>query len=142
MDCKQTHVWILAHQHVLTAIFHSPAYFTMTDDPSSWGSFILLTFVDTNASYFMSLFFFYSGYFVPKSYDKKGKWQSQLGSSLTVIRPHTSNLPGRYDFLFLGSRDWTSRLWFTHSSLGHTCNMDWLMFSSGSTFLRGIILLE
>ena len=72
----------LARQHELTAISISPAYDSMTDDPANWGSVILGLFVDTNASYFMGLFFFYSGYFVPRSYDKKGKWQSQLGLCL------------------------------------------------------------
>jgi len=46
----------------------------MTDDFWNWGSMTLVVFVDTNSSYFTSLFFFYSGYFVPKSYDKKGVW--------------------------------------------------------------------
>ena len=39
-----------------------------------WGNIILFIFTVTNASYFMNLFFFYSGYFVPKSFDKKGMY--------------------------------------------------------------------
>merc|ERR1719174_266493 len=38
----------------------------------NWGSEALNLFITTNASYFMQLFFFFSGYFVPKSFDKKG----------------------------------------------------------------------
>ena len=44
----------------------------MADEIANWGTLTLGVFIDTNASYFMGLFFFYSGYFVPKSYDKKG----------------------------------------------------------------------
>merc|ERR1712232_51571 len=51
-----------------------PAYLTMTDDLMNWGTIIMGIFIYTNASYFMGLFFFYSGYFVPKSYDKKGRY--------------------------------------------------------------------
>jgi hypothetical protein len=39
---------------------------------ANWGVGIFTSFVVTNASYFMQLFFFYSGFFVPKSFDKKG----------------------------------------------------------------------
>ena len=39
-----------------------------------WGMIVLTIFLNLNTSYFMSLFFFYSGYFVPKSYDKKGRY--------------------------------------------------------------------
>ena len=40
-----------------------------------WGYIVVGgLFVLINASYFMNLFFFYSGYFVPKSFDKKGRY--------------------------------------------------------------------
>jgi len=38
----------------------------------SWGNVTLFLFTMLNQSYFMNLFFFFSGYFVPKSLDKKG----------------------------------------------------------------------
>ena len=37
----------------------------------SWGMAIPSIYVLVDASYFMNMFFFYSGYFVPKSFDKK-----------------------------------------------------------------------
>jgi len=40
---------------------------------SPWFS-VLTSFMNINQSYFMGLFFFLSGYFVPKSYDKKGMY--------------------------------------------------------------------
>ena len=40
------------------------------EDPS-WGMAIPLIYDLVDASYFMNMFFFYSGYFVPKSFDKK-----------------------------------------------------------------------
>jgi len=46
----------------------------MSSNPTSWGAVTLTSFVGTNASYFMNLFFFYSGFFVPKSFDKKGRY--------------------------------------------------------------------
>jgi len=39
---------------------------------SNWGWDALNLFITTNAAYFMQLFFFFSGFFVPKSFDKKG----------------------------------------------------------------------
>jgi hypothetical protein len=47
-------------------------YNDMTHDPNNWHSIALFLFRNVNASYFMNLFFFYSGYFVPRSFDKKG----------------------------------------------------------------------
>eukprot|EP00956_Cyclotella_meneghiniana_P024091 scaffold48051_cov43-Cyclotella_meneghiniana.AAC.4 len=40
-------------------------------NPTCWGMIIGRIFTITNDSYFMNLFFFYSGYFVPKSIDTK-----------------------------------------------------------------------
>ena len=40
----------------------------------NWGNVVMMFFVSINQSYFMSLFFFFSGYFVPKSFDKKGTY--------------------------------------------------------------------
>jgi glucan biosynthesis protein C len=49
----------------------SPA---IISDDSSWGYFLVGgMFVFINDNYFMSLFFFFSGYFVPKSFHKKGR---------------------------------------------------------------------
>ena len=36
--------------------------------------FVFEVFITTNTGYFMNLFFFYSGYFVPNSFDKKGRY--------------------------------------------------------------------
>ena len=63
--------------------------------------------------------------------------------SLKVSRPLINDLyQVDMNFFLIGPRDWASRLWFTHSSLGHTCKMDWLMFSSGPTFPRGLLIQE
>lgn len=44
-------------------------------NPSSdWGLKILDVFTDLNSRYFMQLFFFISGFFAPKSFDKKGSF--------------------------------------------------------------------
>ena len=44
-----------------------------SENPSSdWGVAISTIFCGLNASYFMQLFFFISGFFVPRSFDKKG----------------------------------------------------------------------
>ncbi|KAL9184295.1 hypothetical protein ACHAXT_002381 [Thalassiosira profunda] len=48
-----------------------PGLQNMSETPG-WGNYILLLFTSVNASYFMNLFFFLSGFFVPKSFDKKG----------------------------------------------------------------------
>lgn len=42
-------------------------------DKSSASYWILNTFISEDGAYFMGLFFFYSGFFVPKSFDKKGQ---------------------------------------------------------------------
>ncbi|KAL7552949.1 hypothetical protein ACHAWF_016190 [Thalassiosira exigua] len=49
-----------------------PGLANTTKNPHNWGSIVLNIFTMINASYFMNLFFFYSGFFVPKSFDKKG----------------------------------------------------------------------
>lgn len=49
-----------------------PGLTWMTRDSGNWGTTVLNIFLGCNASYFMNLFFFYSGFFVPKSFDKKG----------------------------------------------------------------------
>jgi len=66
-----TNLVILHHIAMLvgggTTIWGVPVIYT-----DNWGSKALNLFITTNASYFMQLFFFFSGYFVPKSFDKKG----------------------------------------------------------------------
>jgi len=66
--------FIVILHHCAAPFSALPAYLTLTNDMNNWGTIILALFIDTNASYFMGLFFFYSGYFVPKSYDKKGRY--------------------------------------------------------------------
>jgi len=66
--------FIVILHHCAAPFSALPAYLSMTDDLMNWGTIILGIFINTNASYFMGLFFFYSGYFVPKSYDKKGRY--------------------------------------------------------------------
>ena len=48
-----------------------PGLQNMSETPG-WWNYILFVFTSVNASYFMNLFFFLSGFFVPKSFDKKG----------------------------------------------------------------------
>ena len=44
-------------------------------NPSSdWGFIILEVFTGLDEMYFLQLFFFISGFFVPKSFDKKGSF--------------------------------------------------------------------
>lgn len=52
---------------------------SMSGGEMGWGYKVLNIFIGMNDSYFMSLFFFYSGYFVPKSYDKKGRYGFLFG---------------------------------------------------------------
>jgi len=72
------------------------------------GVIVLTTFSRSNATYFMALFFFYSGFFVPKSFDKKGskvfllERVKRLGIPVVVysflIGPYLQN--GLYYLLF------------------------------------------
>lgn len=41
---------------------------------NNWWFALSTAFLSINQTYFMALFFFFSGYFVPKSFDKKGKY--------------------------------------------------------------------
>jgi glucan biosynthesis protein C len=75
-----THIVIL--HHVIIAVGGDtwggvPVPKLVTKNEDSWSYSILNTIINIDSSYFMNLFFFYSGYFVPKSFDKKG-WYSFL----------------------------------------------------------------
>ena len=55
-------------------------FYTIGDfDGNSFKSFGFATLL-LNQSYFMSLFFFISGYFIPPSYDKKGSFESMANN--------------------------------------------------------------
>jgi len=45
-----------------------------TDDTTSLAYAVMTAMITTNQSFFMNLFFFISGYFVPRSFDKKGAY--------------------------------------------------------------------
>lgn len=66
---------VIVH-HCATDFDTFPGLCNMTQNPDNWGSTILKLFTAINSSYFMSLFFFYSGFFVPKSFDKKSSYVS------------------------------------------------------------------
>jgi len=60
---------------VLDFVGANPVYKVFGDVFSnSWVLTFILYFSNTNQSYFMALFFFFSGYFVPRSLDKKGTY--------------------------------------------------------------------
>lgn len=67
-----------------------PGVMNMGITDPSWGLLIPFNFMVINASYFMNMFFFYSGYFVPKSFDKKKGYEflfdrvKRLGIPFTV----------------------------------------------------------
>lgn len=67
-----THLVIVYHV-ALVSIGGSVAI-VLAPDTIGAGSIALTVFSSLNKSYFMSCFFFYSGYFSPKSYDKKGAY--------------------------------------------------------------------
>ena len=58
---------------------------------NNWGGIIVTFFQEWPGAWFMHLFFFYSGYFSPKSLDKKGRYQflferiKRLGIPLIVL---------------------------------------------------------
>merc|ERR1711865_703551 len=58
---------------------------------SNWGGIFVEFFSEWPGAWFMHLFFFYSGYFAPKSLDKKGRYQflleriKRLGIPLVVL---------------------------------------------------------
>ena len=56
----------------MVILYHTASFVEELDYTfSSWGSIALHVYTTVNESYFMNAFFFYSGYFTPKSYDKK-----------------------------------------------------------------------
>ena len=71
-------------------------------------------FFSTNAAFFMGLYFFISGYFVPRSYDKQGAKQFvqkkllRLGVPLIAIGLLLSILSGKFE---------VGHLWFVESLL-------------------------
>jgi hypothetical protein len=52
-----------------------PGLLSLSSNAMNWGVITLNIFMATNASYFMNAFFFYSGFFVSKSMDKKGLYK-------------------------------------------------------------------
>lgn len=56
----------------MVILYHTASFVEELDYTfSSWGSIALHVYTTVNESYFMNAFFFYSGYFTPKSYDNK-----------------------------------------------------------------------
>ena len=62
---------VIAH-HVTCAFAGSDFYLVMGAYPSAFKAFFGVPFLMLNQSYFMSLFFFISGFFSPTSLDRKG----------------------------------------------------------------------
>lgn len=67
-----THMVILYHIVIPNGLGIPLYSYALAPDKPTWATMFHALFLETNKGYFMSCFFFYSGYFVPKSYDKKG----------------------------------------------------------------------
>jgi hypothetical protein len=147
-----------------------PGLLSLSSNPMNWGVITLNIFMVTNASYFMNAFFFYSGFFVPISMDKKGLYKfcsdkmKRLGIPFVVynfvIEPYVE-----YGFasLFLGisypGAPTTGPTWFINQlmllSLVYeiVCGIGWspkiscpsllgfLLIGAGIGFLTSILLL-
>ena len=63
--------WTIISLHCFSRFSWGPGIMGMGTNPMSWGMLIGQIYGLINAPYWMNMMFFYSGYFVPKSFDRK-----------------------------------------------------------------------
>merc|ERR1711937_225109 len=60
--------------HCATAVMGLTGFAAIYPEPTTWWYKVMGVWTTVNQSFFMHLFFFFSGYFVPRSFDKKGAY--------------------------------------------------------------------
>lgn len=68
-----TMIVILHHSAMAFALKPLVGVTFYPSDGNLWSEYIFPIFINVNQSYFMALFFFFSGYFTPRSLDRKGR---------------------------------------------------------------------
>merc|ERR1711937_666864 len=66
-------VLVILH-HCATAVMGFTGFAAIYPEPTTWWYKVMGVWTTVNQSFFMPLFFFFSGYFVPRSFDKKGAY--------------------------------------------------------------------
>jgi len=66
-------VLVILH-HCATAVMGLTGFAAYYTDETSWWYKVMGLWTSVNQAFFMHLFFFFSGYFVPRSFDKKGAY--------------------------------------------------------------------
>jgi hypothetical protein len=98
---------IIFHAAVCVYDYHSLFQISINVPKTSLGCLSLNLFSKINASYFMHLFFFFSGFFVPKSFDKKGtdvfimERAKRLGIPATIYSFFIGPFCPKFPLLFL-----------------------------------------